>query len=552
MKLRPYQIDAKREVYAAWEAGHRNVLLVLPTGSGKTVLYCDILNELRLQSTVIAHRRELVIQSATTLGAYGVWHGIIGPNEVIRDAVTMQTAQNGNSLYHGKAPCRVAGVDTLTRRGGKLSSWAAGVAMWVQDEAHHLLRENKWGKAIAMFPNARGLGVTATPERADGKGIGRNAKGVFDAMIVGPSMRDLINQGHLTEYRIVNPPNDLDLDSVPISATTGDYAAPGLKTAVRKSHIIGDVVEHYLKFAAGKLGVTFATDVETAGDMAAAYRERGVPAEVVSAHTESRNRMHILDRFRRGDIKQLVNVDIFGEGFDLPAIEVVSMARPTQSYAVYIQQFGRALRPMDGKQSALIIDHVDNVVKRHGLPDNPRVWSLEGRERRTNGKKTGTPLRVCAGCMFVYERIYKTCPGCGHTPVPAGRSRPEQVDGDLLELSPEVLAQMRRDAGDALRDPALVRAELERKRAPEIGIRAGVNRQRERIAAQMVLRDQIAVWAGYRAAGGDPHSESYRRFYHTMGIDVLSAQALGLRETLALSERLAIEVDKERVRHDHV
>ena len=548
MKLRQYQLDAKQEIYAAWKAGHNNVLLVLPTGSGKTVLYCDILNELRVQSAVIAHRRELVIQSATTLGAYEVRHGIIGPDEVIRDAVTMQTARNGRNYFDNFAPCRVAGVDTLTRRGGKLASWATGVTLWVQDEAHHLLRANKWGKAIEMFPNAQGLGVTATPERADGKGIGRNAKGVFDAMIVGPSMRDLINQGHLTEYRIFAPPNDIDLDSVKISIATGDYAAPGLKIAVRKSHIIGDVVGHYIRIAPGKLGVTFATDVEMAGDIAAAYRTQGIPTEVVSANTESRNRMHILDRFRRGDIKQLVNVDIFGEGFDLPAIEVVSMARPTQSYGVYVQQFGRALRTMNGKKAAIIIDHVGNTV-RHGLPDSPRVWSLEGRERRSNGTQTGTPLRVCAGCMFVYERIYKTCPHCGHTPPPAGRSRPEQVDGDLMELSPDVLARMRLDAGEAIRDPGLIREELPAKGAPEIGIRAGINRQRDRIAAQVILRDQIAVWAGYRAANGDLHPESYRRFYHTLGIDVLSAQALGLRETLALSERLAIEVGKAAAAH---
>jgi DNA repair protein RadD len=232
-----------------------------------------------------------------------------------------------------------------------------------------------------MFPNARGLGVTATPVRADGKGLGAHHDGVMHHIIEGAGMRDLIQQGFLTDYRIFAPPSDLDLTGV-TRAADGDYNKKQLKQRVRRSQIIGDVVAHYLRIAPGKLGLTFATDVETATEIANRYRAAGVPSEVVSAKTPTGQRIEILKRFKRREVMQLVNVDLFGEGFDLPALEVVSMARPTESYGLYCQQFGRVLRPLPGKTVGIIIDHVGNVV-RHGLPDKPRRWSLDRREKRT-------------------------------------------------------------------------------------------------------------------------------------------------------------------------
>jgi len=209
------------------------------------------------------------------------------------------------------------------------------VTLCVIDEGHHVLKDNKWGTAFQIFPNAKGLLVTATPDRADGKGLGRHADGLVDAMIEGPTMRDLINQGYLTDYRVFAPPSDLDLSQVTTSAD-GDYNKAKLKAAVRKSHVIGDVVTHYLRIAPNKLGITFATDVETATDIAAQFNAQGVPAAVVSAKTSDADRVAILRRFKNRELLQLVNVDLFGEGFDLPAIEVVSMARPTQSYGFYV------------------------------------------------------------------------------------------------------------------------------------------------------------------------------------------------------------------------
>jgi DNA repair protein RadD len=557
MQLRPYQLKAKEDIYKEWSDGASNVLYVLPTGGGKTVTMSDIVHEHsqveqdrlmaekmvslilgRSPAVLIAHRQELVTQISLALARNGIRHRIIGPKNVIKLAINIHMAEIGCSYYDPSAKVAAAGVDTLILRGAELKQWRLSVTLWLMDESHHVLRGNKWGKAIEMFPNARGLGVTATPIRADGKGLGRHADGVFDVMVEGPNMRDLINMGFLTDYRIFAPPSDLDLGAVKISATTGDYNKDGVRKAVRKSHIMGDVVKHYLQIARGKLGITFATDVETATDIATQFNAAGVPAEVVSAKTPDAERIAVLRRFKNRELLQLVNVDLFGEGFDLPAIEVVSMARPTQSYSLYAQQFGRALRILEGKTEALIIDHVGNVI-RHGLPDARRSWSLDRREKRSReGASDVIPVKACPQCTGVYERIYPDCPFCGFKPVPTVRSGPEFVDGDLSELDAATLAAMRGEIEAVDKDPEQYRAELMAKRMPQVGQLANVKRHVARQEAQAQLREAIAWWAGYQRAVGRPDAESYRRFWFAFDIDVMSAQALGAREAIELTEHI--------------
>lgn len=561
LRLRPYQATAKNDIYNAWNMGASNVLAVLPTGAGKTVTFSDIIHDHKGASCAIAHRQELVGQISLALARDKVRHRIIGPKNVVKLCVNLHMAELGASYYDPSATCAVAGVDTLVRRGDELAAWLKSVTLWVQDEAHHVLEGNKWGTAAAMFPNAKGLGVTATPLRADGKGLRRHADGVFDVMVEGPGMRDLINMGYLTDYRIFAPPSDLDLSTVNVSATTGDYNPQKLKTAVRKSHVVGDVVSHYLKIAPGKLGVTFATDVETATDIAAQFNAAGVPAKVVSAKTPDADRIAILRRFKRRELLQLVNVDLFGEGFDLPAIEVVSMARPTQSFSLFVQQFGRALRLMidpalypiwdtitdaerrayiaaSSKAHAIIIDHVGNV-ERHGLPDAKRVWSLDRREKRGKaGPSDAIPVKACPACTAVYERIYAECPFCGHRAKPAARSGPEFVDGDLMELDPSALAVMRGEIDKVDMTVDQKREELIANYVPNVGIRPNLKRHVERQEAQTALRASIAWWGGYQRAKGREDSEIYRRFYFAFGVDMMTAQALKTKEALTLAEQI--------------
>lgn len=553
ISLRDYQEELTADVYAAWQAGAANVLAVLPTGGGKTVIFGRVVADHAGASCALAHRQELVGQISLALARYGVRHRIIGPQNVIRRIVQEHMGETGCSYYDPSARTAVAGVDTLVARAEQLTAWAATVTLWVTDEAHHTLASNKWGKAAALFPNAKGLGVTATPARADGKGLGRHAEGVFDDMVEGPSARWLIEQGYLCDYRIIAPPGDFVRPGADAVGSTGDIKLAANKAAVKASHIMGDVVTHYQRFAAGRRGIVFAVDVETATEIARNFNAAGVRAEAVSAKTADNVRGEMLARFKRGELDVLVNVDLFGEGFDLPALDVVIMARATESLGLYLQQFGRALRPIyapgydlstrEGrlaaiaagpKPRALIVDHVGNVV-RHLLPDSARVWGLDGRGKKTRGRALDVvPLRTCLNldCLAPYERALACCPFCGHKPEPANRSAPEFVDGDLLELDAEALKRLRGDI-EKIDGPARVPQHLD---GPAVG--ALHKRHRERQQAQEALRTSIAWWAGYQRALGRPDSESYRRFYLAFGLDVMSAQALGRPEALALADKI--------------
>lgn len=528
MQLRDYQQSIVDNIRAAWLVVD-NVAAVAPTGSGKTVIFSDILSNHKGSSCAIAHRQELVAQISISLAKSGVYHRIIAPKALIHDIVQSHMEEVGAAFYNPSALVAVAGVDTLIRRIDTMKDWLKSVTLWVTDECHHVLVGNKWGKACDLFPNAKGLGVTATPCRADGAGIGRHADGLMDALIEGPTMRELINRGYLTDYRIFAPPSDLDLEGVKITST-GEFSPNQVKKRVEQSHVLGDVVKHYLRIAPGKLGITFAVDVATAEEIAANYNASGVRAVVVHAKTPTRERSAILKRFKRREILQLVNVDLFGEGFDLPAIEVVSMARPTQSYSLYVQQFGRALRLMDGKEWAIIIDHVGNI-SRHGLPDMPRTWSLDRRERSSRNKHDPDkiPLKTCKSCTGLYEAFYNACPYCGTVDVPSERSTPKQVDGDLMELDPAVLAQMRGEIDQGVKIPYGATAPMEIR----------LNRLHgEKQEAQRILRESIEWYGGFHTSIGVDRSESWKRFYFRFNIDLLSAQALGTKDAVSLNEQV--------------
>lgn len=538
-QARDYQQTLIDQTFSFWQAGGRSALIVLPTGGGKTFVFARIASLVQCAVCCIAHRGELVSQISLALAREGVRHRIIGPTALARRCSGAHLEELGRDFVQPSARVAVAGVDTLIGMDPN-DAFFGQVGLWIQDEAHHVLQDNKWGKAAAMFPRALGLGVTATPVRADGKGLGLHADGLFEQMIIGPTMRDLISRGYLTDYRIFAPPSDLDLSDV-TTAANGDFSQPKLAVARKRSHITGDVVEHYLRIAGGKLGVTFDTDIESAEDTAKAFNAAGVPAAIVHGKTPDALRAQILREFKARRYLQLVNVDLFGEGFDLPAIEVVSMARPTQSYALFAQQFGRSLRPLEGKPHAIIIDHVGNTL-RHGLPDAPRAWSLDRRERRSRSAPTDViPTRACPQCTGVYERIYSACPYCGHAPQPATRSDPVHVDGDLFELDEATLKRMRGEINTIDAAPR-----YPRDAAPEV--MGGIKKRHEaRQRAQAELRDAMALWSGWQTHEGRPLAEQYRRFFFRYGIDQATAQTLGAPEAEALLERISDDLKVNNV-----
>lgn len=530
--LRPFQAELKAAVFQGWNQGAANVLMRLDTGGGKTVTLADIVNEHNGASMVIAHRQELVGQLSLTLARYGVRHNLVASDSTRRGIAKLHVEELGYSFIDTGARCTVASVDTLVRH--DLGALTAQVTLWIVDEGHHLVRDNKWHTAIDRFTNpaVRGLLPTATPKRADGKGLGRHADGVADLMVEGPPMRWLIEQGYLTDYRIVCPKTDMQM--LADVGASGDWSTKQLREAAQRSHIVGDVVAAYLKYATGRLGITFSTDIETAGEIATAYRLAGVRAETLTGKTDDGLRRSILRRFAAREIDQIVAVDIISEGFDLPAIEVASMARPTASLALYMQQFGRTLRTMPGKEKALIIDHAANVIRHGGPPDKPRVWSLERAGKKAKKADDGIPMRICVACFEPFERIYKECPHCGHYEPPATRNAPAMVDGDMAELDPETLARLRGEVAAVDMGIPERRAELMATGLPGIPVMANVKRHAERQDAQALLRAAMADLGGRWHAEGMTDSQMQRRFFLTYGVDVLSAQALGTADAIAL------------------
>lgn len=540
-KPRPYQETKIQEVFQAWSDGHRNVLSYGPTGSGKTVEMAEIVKRVSEPTVSIAHRQELVSQISLALARNGIHHRITAADAVVRFCISRHVEELGKNFHHHNAPDAVAGVQTLVRR-TDLEQWCSSVKVWNTDEAHHVTPDNTWGSVIGMLPNAFGVGFSGSPVRADRKPLGRKLGGLFDHMVLGPGPRELINMGYLSDYRLIAPTMSIDRSQIPVSEATGDLNQTALRKAAHKSQIVGDIVENYLKFAPGKRGIAFVVDTEQAKDVAQRFNQAGVKAMAVSAKTPDKIRQDAIRRFSRGDLTVLVNVDLFGEGFDVPAVEVVMMGRPTESFGLYLQQFGRALRLFEGKTYGIIIDHVGNW-KRHGLPDAKRVWSLEQDLRGAPRGKPDPdvmPLRRCTNpdCFKTYEAITSTCPFCGHVEQPESRSGPEFVDGDLAEIDAATLAAMRGEVdaithGQAaiphgISDPAIIGA---------------LNKHfRNRQSAQSELRDTIDLWAGIQTQVHDrTTSNAYRLFYHKYGMDVLTAQAQKTADMVKLTNEIRKE-----------
>ncbi len=531
---RHYQTKLDEDTDAAWRDGHRNLLVVSPTGSGKTKFMGMKARKMNGRGVAIAHRKELVGQISTAMAELGVPHNLIAADGTVKNCIQRHMKAIGRSLYDPRAAFTVSSVDTLIARGDdvKIKQWASEVTNWMQDEAHHCLSNNKWGVAAAMFPNARGMGVTATPLRADRKSLHVDQGGLFDHMVLGPTARELIDEGSLCDYRVFVPPASINRDLLDVGAT-GDFTGSSMRKVAHDSKIVGDIVQHYLRLARGLQAICFVVDVEQAMEVAAAFNNSQVRAAAVSAKTPEMVRDQVIAKFANGQLDVLVNVDLFGEGFDVPAVSVVIMGRPTESYGLYVQQFGRALRPLPGKTHGLIIDHVGNF-QRHGMPDAPRRWTLFAEEKGRKKEKDPDviPVTRCvnADCWKGYAAYLKACPYCGHQPEPVGRSRPEQVQGDLVELDPKILDEMRKRAAEAMVLSSITVVD------PRTTVMA--RHWNERVEAQRVLRDVIATWAWKYHSRGKSDSEIHRIFWHRFKTDVLTAQALGRAESETLTKEI--------------
>jgi superfamily II DNA or RNA helicase len=406
LALRPYQEQGVAEIRARYAAGARRVLYQAPTGSGKTILFTYVVSGAVARGnavTILGHRDEIVRQISDALAGLGVEHGIIAAG------------------YPASATSvQVASVATLTRR-----SSPAVPDLLVIDEAHHAVAST-WRRVTEAAPEAKILGVSATPERLDGAGLGD----IFDTLVIGPPTAELIEAGYLSRFAAFMPARLPDLTGVRTRA--GDYAPEALSRVMSKGVIIGSAVDEYARICPGAPAIAFCVDREHSRLVADRFRERGYRAEHVDGETPIDERRALITALGNGGLDVLANCGLISEGLDVPGVVAAILLRPTKSLALYLQQVGRALRPAPGKARAIILDHV-GLSLRFGLPDAPRRWSLDGRAAAHDGE---APVRRCPACGAVIPLAAYECSECG---APLRGHGHTETASELIEADRELI-----------------------------------------------------------------------------------------------------------------
>lgn len=408
--LRPYQQTAIDEISHAYRVlGHRRVLFVLPTGAGKTVVFSHIVSRIAAAGKrvwVIAHRDELLTQISKSLHVFNIEHGVL--------------RGGSKTSWHSVQVCS---VQTLVRR---LNTMAAPDFIII-DEAHHAAA-GSWKKILTRYPDAYILGVTATPIRLDGRGLGH----YFDHMVLGPTPQWLTDNGYLSPVDIYAP--EL-INTSGIRTRMGDFDKKQLAEAADKPAIYGNAVEHYRSLAYGKRIIVFCVNLRHVQHTLDAYRDAGIPAASLDGNMTAQERAQVNADFEAKRIWVLVTCDIVSEGYDVPGCDGIQMLRPTQSEGLYLQQCGRGLRIAEGKRRAIILDHVQNW-HRHGHPLDERYWELtEDKQKRSRNDGHAPGLRMCSECFAVMAVWDKVCFKCGAAPKVADRT-PENKEGTLILVTP--------------------------------------------------------------------------------------------------------------------
>jgi len=418
MRLRDYQQRAVDETRKVISLGKKKVLVVSPTGSGKSVIISEIFrlaNEKGKKCLFMVHRRNLVTQIKETMEKFGLRVGVImaGVESDLTCDVQVSTIQTF---------ARRLQLDSLDS-----NRFFFQADLVVVDEAHRCCSK-QYVDVLGLYADKVIIGFTGTPARSDGKGLGE----IFDAIVDVVGVKELTEQGHLAEVTYYCPPLGINLDKV--KSQCGDYQIADLGNKMSKPKLVGDVVENWLKYGQGRKTIVFAVNVKHSRHLLEAFTKKGIPCARLDAKSPEEERNAVFEAMENGDITVLINVLLYVEGMDCPEIGCVSFARPTKSLVLYRQGAGRGMRPKSNGGDLIFFDH-GGVVDRHGFVDDEIEWSLDGKDlawkKPKKAKKEKKPVK-CAVCHKIFEGGSK-CPDCGSELKSFGKDV-ETVDAELKEV----------------------------------------------------------------------------------------------------------------------
>ena len=415
MPLRPRQAAAIQHVRECYASGKRAPILVAPTGFGKTHTAAAIIQSaLDKGKTVwfLAHLREILEDTASRLRSVNIPFGEIAAGKA--------------KEYHRRV--QIVSVQTAVRRDNLPKP-----DLVIADECH-LAVATTYLKVLGKAGNPMLLGLTGTPCRLDGKGLGE----LFDEIVPTCSTGTLIKEELLAPIRYFAPHRP-DLTGLRMSG--GDYRQSDLNDEMDRSTITGDVIKHYQKHCDGKRAVAFCTSIKHAEHVAAEFRAAGYRAVAISGESKRAERTDALNGLREGRWQVVCNAQLWVAGVDVPQIECIILLRPTKSLTFYLQAIGRGLRlsPASGKKHLTVLDHAGSIFE-HGPPDMERQWSLQGRPKR--GERA-TPVRQCPACFCAHPPA-PVCPECGYRYPAPKKNGPEEVDGELGEIDMRQAAALER------------------------------------------------------------------------------------------------------------
>lgn len=410
--LRDYQMLVALKVARLMRAGYRRILVVMPTGAGKTRLAGAMMRSTirsGLTGEFQVHRKELIKQTSGAFSDLGIDHGFIAAGRP----------------FNPDTGVTIAGVQTLVKRLGLV----VPANFVVVDECHLVMAATYTAILQAYGPETFLVGLTATPQRLDGQGLGEH----FDIIVEGPTVAELIARGFLCRYEYLAP-DVPDLGGV-------DADSPAAAKKVDRPQVIGNIVKTYLENGLGMQGLMFGASVQHSKNIAEAFNAAGIRAMHVDGETPTDERDEFDELFRAGEIRMGCCKNLFSAGYDVPNVGYIGIAAPGKSLVDHLQRCGRAFRPAAGKDYAVIADHAGNALpswlggRGLGLPDEPREWSLEGRDRKQK-EQDWTTITTCMDCFLVYPSAKSACPRCQSDRQMQPRVI-QQVEGKLTKLERE-------------------------------------------------------------------------------------------------------------------